>query len=105
MSNAVKTSMEEWKIDLRQQLDAEESRISEKASELQVLKAKLEVLEEAVDKIEDGIERENFYNELVARMQKAIEIKESEIQELRSDRKKLSNRVKAIVSTIDSMTF
>ncbi|MEK5166239.1 hypothetical protein NYE69_28440 [Paenibacillus sp. FSL R5-0527] len=105
MDEAIKNGVHDWLDSLKAELGMLLNQCTEKKIELEVLKLRKEVAEEAVDKIEDGFLREKFYNKYVNEVDEEIKKCSSELEMLRKSRKELNISVAALEKTIQSSSF
>ncbi|KJD44241.1 hypothetical protein [Paenibacillus terrae] len=101
MDNETK-GLYDWFDSLKAQRDKADELAEAKRIEIKVLEARREVSGIAVDKIENAVLREKFYNEFIKGVNDAVEQASNELADLRKDRKELSAYVAAIEFAIEN---
>lgn len=105
MEEAIKKGVHEWLDSIKAELDTIVNRSTEEKIKLEVLKARKEIAEEAVDNIEDGVLREKFYNKYVNEVNEEIKKCSSELEFLRDQRKELNAFINVLQKNVDASSY
>ncbi|MEK4993294.1 hypothetical protein [Paenibacillus sp. FSL H7-0918] len=94
-----------WIDSLKEEARKKAHLAEDKSIELAVLELRKDMAEESVDKIEDGLSREKFYNKFIKEVDEEIGRVKAELSDLRSDRKEFTNHVNALENAIQRSSY
>lgn len=105
LDEVIKRGVHEWLDSMKEELGTLASRSTEEKIKLEVLKARKEIAEEAVENIEDSILREKFYNKYVNEINEEIKKCSNELELLRNQRKELNTCFNVLQKSVDASSY
>jgi hypothetical protein len=97
----VKKAMDDWKQELRQGIDELRKSISKSELNLEIMRAKQNVLEAASRRIQDPDQRRRFYETNARDLDKEIEVEESVLEGFRTNLRVKTSHARLIIEYID----